>query len=101
MSGSASTPGSPTRTPARWGGAACSTRYLDEDDGLPGSEGAFGICSFWGVEALALEGDVTAARRDFERLVSFANDVGLSPKRSIRGRALPSGTSRRPLPTWA
>jgi GH15 family glucan-1,4-alpha-glucosidase len=52
-------------------------RYLDEDDGLPGSEGAFGICSFWGVEARALQGEVMAARGDFERLVSFANDVGL------------------------
>jgi GH15 family glucan-1,4-alpha-glucosidase len=52
-------------------------RYRDEDDGLPGTEGAFGICSFWGVEARALEGDVAAARGDFERLLSFANDVGL------------------------
>jgi len=52
-------------------------RYLDEDDGLPGSEGAFGICGFWGVEARALEGEVEAARGDFERLLSFGNDVGL------------------------
>ncbi|MBI2186484.1 MAG: glycoside hydrolase family 15 protein [Acidobacteria bacterium] len=52
-------------------------RYLGEDDGLPGSEGAFGICSFWGVEALALQRDVTAARGDFERLLAFGNDVGL------------------------
>jgi GH15 family glucan-1,4-alpha-glucosidase len=52
-------------------------RYLDEDDGLPGSEGAFGICGFWGVEARALQGEVVAARGDFERLLSFGNDVGL------------------------
>lgn len=52
-------------------------RYLDEDDGLPGSEGGFGICSFWGVEALALQGDVTAARRELERLAGLGNDLGL------------------------
>ena len=52
-------------------------RYLDEDDGLPGGEAAFGICSFWGVEARALQGEFAAARDDFERLLSLANDVGL------------------------
>ena len=52
-------------------------RYLDADDGLAGSEMAFGICSFWGVEARALEGDVAAARGDLEHLLSFGNDVGL------------------------
>jgi GH15 family glucan-1,4-alpha-glucosidase len=52
-------------------------RYLDEDDGLPPGEAAFGICSFWGVEARALQGDIAAARGDFERLLSLANDVGL------------------------
>jgi len=52
-------------------------RYLGEDDGLPGSEAAFGICSFWGVEARALEGEVEAARRDFEGLLAYGNDVGL------------------------
>jgi len=60
---------------AGWG--ALLYRYLDEDDGLPGSEGAFGICGFWGVEARALQGEVAAARSDFERLLSFGNDVGL------------------------
>jgi GH15 family glucan-1,4-alpha-glucosidase len=52
-------------------------RYLDENDGLAGTEGAFGICSFWGVEARALQGEVTEAQRDFEHLLSFGNDVGL------------------------
>jgi GH15 family glucan-1,4-alpha-glucosidase len=52
-------------------------RYRNEDDGLAGSEGAFGICSFWGVEARALQGDVAAARGEFEHLLSFGNDVGL------------------------
>jgi GH15 family glucan-1,4-alpha-glucosidase len=47
------------------------------DDGLPGEEGAFGIASFWGVEARARQGDVARARADFERLCGHANDVGL------------------------
>ena len=47
------------------------------DDGLPPGEGAFGICSFWGVECVATGGDVAGATRAFERLLSYANDVGL------------------------
>ena len=47
------------------------------DDGLPSGEGAFGICSFWAVECIARGGDVRAATRAFERLLSYANDVGL------------------------
>jgi GH15 family glucan-1,4-alpha-glucosidase len=52
-------------------------RYLDEEDGLAGSEATFGICGFWGIEARALQGDLVAARADFEQLLSFGNDVGL------------------------
>jgi GH15 family glucan-1,4-alpha-glucosidase len=41
-------------------------------------EGAFGICSFWGAEFLALGGgDADDARDAFERLVALGNDVGL------------------------
>jgi GH15 family glucan-1,4-alpha-glucosidase len=47
------------------------------DDGLPPGEGAFGICSFWAVECVARGGDVRAAMRAFERLLAYANDVGL------------------------
>jgi GH15 family glucan-1,4-alpha-glucosidase len=46
-------------------------------DGLPPGEGAFGICSFWGVECLARGGDVDGARRAFEELLGHANDLGL------------------------
>jgi GH15 family glucan-1,4-alpha-glucosidase len=49
-------------------------------EGEPSSpgEGAFGICSFWGVEYLALGGGtVEEARELFERLCGYANDVGL------------------------
>ncbi|HEX4993042.1 MAG TPA: glycoside hydrolase family 15 protein [Rubrobacteraceae bacterium] len=47
------------------------------DDGLPPGEGAFGICSFWAVECQARGGDVEGAKRAFERLLPYANDVGL------------------------
>ncbi|HSJ75758.1 MAG TPA: glycoside hydrolase family 15 protein, partial [Gemmatimonadales bacterium] len=47
-------------------------------DPISPGEGAFGICSFWGVEYLALGGgSVDEARRLFERLCGYANDVGL------------------------
>lgn len=52
-------------------------RYVDRDDGVSGSEGAFGICGFWGVEALAMSGQRERARERFDRLLETANDVGL------------------------
>ena len=56
-------------------GDALLYRYRTEDS--PG-EGAFGICSFWGVEYLALGGGTPEEARDlFEQLCGYANDVGL------------------------
>ena len=53
-------------------------RYrVTSDDGLPPGEGAFGICGFWAVEALALSGELEAATAAFEDLLGYANDVGL------------------------
>jgi GH15 family glucan-1,4-alpha-glucosidase len=46
-------------------------------DGLAGQEGAFLICSFWYVDALALSGRRAEAESMFERLVARVNDVGL------------------------
>jgi len=41
-------------------------------------EGAFSVCGFWGAEYLALGGGTAEeARRLFERLVAYGNDVGL------------------------
>jgi GH15 family glucan-1,4-alpha-glucosidase len=51
-------------------------RYRQED-GLSGDEGAFVICSFWLVNNLALTGRLEEARILFERICSYANDVGL------------------------
>jgi GH15 family glucan-1,4-alpha-glucosidase len=47
------------------------------EDGLPPGEGAFIACSFWLVDAYALQGRVEEARRLFERLLTLCNDVGL------------------------
>ena len=47
------------------------------DDGLPGGEATFAICSFWMVDNLALAGRLRAARELFEKVTSYANDVGL------------------------
>ena len=52
-------------------------RYEQGYDGVPAPEGAFGICSFWAVDNLAKRGDLAAAERSFEHILSFGNDLGL------------------------
>jgi pentatricopeptide repeat protein len=47
------------------------------DDGLPGGEGAFLLCTFWMVDALALAGRLEEADRIFESMLRRANHVGL------------------------
>jgi GH15 family glucan-1,4-alpha-glucosidase len=46
-------------------------------DGLKGDEGTFSICSFWYVEALARAEHVDEARLAFEKMLTYANHVGL------------------------
>jgi GH15 family glucan-1,4-alpha-glucosidase len=46
-------------------------------DGLRGAEGTFSICSFWYVEALTRAGRIDEARLAFEKMLTYANHLGL------------------------
>jgi GH15 family glucan-1,4-alpha-glucosidase len=46
-------------------------------DGLRGSEGTFSMCSFWYVEALVRSGRLNDARLAFEKMLTYANRLGL------------------------
>ncbi|MGW6619802.1 glycoside hydrolase family 15 protein [Nocardia sp. NPDC055002] len=46
-------------------------------DGLRGTEGTFNLCSFLYVEALARTGRLQQARYAFEKMLTYANHVGL------------------------
>jgi GH15 family glucan-1,4-alpha-glucosidase len=55
-------------------------RYkVDEafSDELEGSEGTFSICSFWYIESISRSGDLRKARLLFEKMLGYANDLGL------------------------
>jgi GH15 family glucan-1,4-alpha-glucosidase len=55
-------------------------RYKTADaasDGLGGTEGTFTMCSFWYAEALARSGDPQGARFLFEKMLGYANHLGL------------------------
>jgi GH15 family glucan-1,4-alpha-glucosidase len=55
-------------------------RYVGMDDGLPGREGCFGVCSFWLVDALARAGRRDEAVSFFERFLARSNPVRLWPE---------------------
>jgi GH15 family glucan-1,4-alpha-glucosidase len=71
-------------------------RYDQErvDDGLPGGEGTFNMCTFWMVEALTRAGRTDPACLDrarlmFEKMLGYANHVGLyAEETGRRGQAL-------------
>jgi GH15 family glucan-1,4-alpha-glucosidase len=46
-------------------------------DGLRGAEGTFNLCSFFYVEALARSGRLHQARHAFDKMLTYANHVGL------------------------
>jgi GH15 family glucan-1,4-alpha-glucosidase len=46
-------------------------------DGVRGQEGTFSACSFWYVEALTRAGRLEEARLAFEKMLSYANHLGL------------------------
>jgi GH15 family glucan-1,4-alpha-glucosidase len=49
----------------------------ESPDGLEGEEGTFSICTFWYVEAMARAGRVDEARLAFEKMLGYANHLGL------------------------
>ncbi len=46
-------------------------------DGLPGAEGTFSMCTFWLVEVMSRSGRLNEARFIFEKMLTFANHLGL------------------------
>ncbi len=46
-------------------------------DGLSGTEGTFSVCTFWLVESLARAGRIDEARLIFEKMLTYANPLGL------------------------
>jgi GH15 family glucan-1,4-alpha-glucosidase len=66
-------------------------RYLPHEtpDGLPGEDGAFNMCTFWLVEALTRAGRLGEARLMFEKMLGYANHLGLySEETGESGQAL-------------
>lgn len=67
-------------------------RYLTQEaasDGLTGTEGTFGMCSFWYIECVARAGDLERARLLFEKMHGYANHLGLfAEEMDITGRHL-------------
>jgi len=47
------------------------------EDGLAGAEGTFSMCTFWLVECLTRAGRLEEARNIFEKMLSYANHLGL------------------------
>jgi GH15 family glucan-1,4-alpha-glucosidase len=52
-------------------------RYPVGTDGLDGSEGSFSACSFWLIECLARAGQLDKARLLFDKMLGYANHLGL------------------------
>jgi GH15 family glucan-1,4-alpha-glucosidase len=58
-------------------------------DGLEGEEGTFSICTFWYVEALAQAGRLDEAQLAFEKMLTYANHLGLYAEQiGLTGEAL-------------
>lgn len=55
-------------------------RYRHEEaayDGLKHGEGTFSMCTFWYIECLSRAGDLQKARLYFEKMIGYANHLGL------------------------
>jgi GH15 family glucan-1,4-alpha-glucosidase len=58
-------------------------------DGMTGVEGSFSMCTFWYVECLAMAGELQKARFYFEKMLGFANHLGLySEQLGLQGEHL-------------
>ena len=49
----------------------------EELEGLSGGEGTFSMCTFWYVECLSRAGQLNKARLNFEKMLGYANHLGL------------------------
>ncbi|GAA0553156.1 glycoside hydrolase family 15 protein [Chitinophaga japonensis] len=67
-------------------------RYREQTmdiDGMKGKEGTFTMCSFWHVECLALNGEIDRAKEHFEKMIGYANHLGLfSEQLGMKGEHL-------------
>lgn len=50
------------------------------DDGLPGGEGGFYLCTSWLIESMAISGRVDEARALFDKYIATAGPTGLLPE---------------------
>ena len=58
-------------------------------DGIGGEEGTFSMCTFWLAEALARAGRLEEARLTFEKMLGYANHLGLYAEEiGLTGEAL-------------
>ena len=69
-------------------------------DGLEGNEGTFNMCSFWYAEALARSGQVDKARFVFEKMLGYANHLGLYAEELAPTVSIWAISPRR-SPIWA
>lgn len=66
-------------------------RYRNDQhlEGLKGGEGTFSMCTFWYVECLSKSGQLNKARLYFEKMLGYANHLGLYAEQlGIQGRHL-------------
>jgi GH15 family glucan-1,4-alpha-glucosidase len=52
-------------------------RYFNDDDGLPGDDGSFGVCNFWLAENFAKSGKIEEAVSVFDEMLKHASPTGL------------------------
>ncbi|GEO04801.1 glucoamylase [Adhaeribacter aerolatus] len=64
-------------------------RPNEEVEGLTGGEGTFSMCTFWYVECLARSGQIDKATLYFDKMLGFANHLGLFAEQlGVRGEHL-------------